>query len=203
MDRAGVDALSSGRLQIDLLPGLPRVFVAASLVLMHALRYLAPLLAATLALLIDTAAANELRPWNGGTPPLELKDLNGNTHRLADYRGNVVLINFWATWCEPCREEMPSIQQLKNKLAGKPFVVLAVNVAESEARIADYLGKQRFDFIVLHDRNSEAMKAWRVKGLPASFVVARDGRVRYSYIGEFDWATSRVVKVLADLLQPQ
>ena len=170
--------------------------------MIHALRYLAPLLAAALAFPGDTSAANELKPWNGGTPPFELKDLNGNTHRLADYRGKVVLINFWATWCEPCREEMPSIQHLKNKLAGKPFVVLAVNVAESEARIADFLGKQPFDFIVLHDRNSDAMRAWRVRGLPASFVVARDGRVRFSSIGEFDWAADRAVKVLTGLLQP-
>ena len=168
----------------------------------RAVGLLAPLLAAAV-FLASAAAASDLNAWSGSTPPLELKDLNGNTHRLADYRGKVVLINFWATWCEPCRDEMPSIQRLKTKLAGRPFVVLAVNVAESEARIADFLGKQPLDFTVLHDRNSEAMKAWRVKGLPASFVVAPDGRARYSYTGEFEWATDPVFKVMTGLMRPQ
>ena len=177
--------------------------VTPSLALTRVSRILAHLLAAALAFLVGAAAANELKPWSGDTPPLELKDLSGNTYRLADFRGKVVLINFWATWCEPCRDEMPSIQHLKNRLAGRPFVVLAVNVAESEARIADFLGKQPLDFTVLHDRNSAAMKAWRVKGLPASFVVAPDGRVRYSYTGEFEWANDRVFKQLTDLMRPR
>lgn len=165
---------------------------------------LARLLAAVLVLITGSAVAKELKPWNGGgMPPLELKDLSGSAHRLADYRGKVVLINFWATWCEPCRDEMPSIQQLKSKLAGKPFVVLAVNVAESEVRIADFLRQLPLDLTVLHDRNSEAMKAWRVKVLPASFVVAPDGRIRYSYIGEFEWADDKVVKTLLDLMRPR
>ena len=73
--------------------------------------------------------ASQLRPWSGGaTPPLELQDLEGRPHRLRDYRGKVVLINFWATWCEPCREEMPSMNRLRASLAAQPFVVLAVFV---------------------------------------------------------------------------
>src|SRR5436853_5476864 len=96
-----------------------------------------------LALLCSTvacAAAAELKPWTGGkTPPLVLKDLNGATIDLASYRGKVVLLNFWATWCEPCREEMPSMQELKRKLAGRPFEVLAVNFAESENKVSDFL----------------------------------------------------------------
>jgi thiol-disulfide isomerase/thioredoxin len=149
----------------------------------------------------SAVAAKELKPWPGDpTPPLELRDLSGKLHRLADYRGQAVLINFWATWCEPCRDEMPSIQQLKSKLAGKPFVVLAVNVAESENRIAEFLRKLPLDFTVLHDRNSEALKAWRVKGLPASFVVAPDGRIRYSHIGDFDWGDDAVVQIMNNLM---
>jgi thiol-disulfide isomerase/thioredoxin len=81
--------------------------------------------------LLVAAHAAELKPWTGGPPPpLTLKDLEGKTHRLADYKGKVVLINFWATWCAPCVQEMPSIQRLKDKLAGRPFVVLAVNLDE-------------------------------------------------------------------------
>lgn len=150
------------------------------------------------------AVAAELQPWKGGaTPPLELKDLGGQTHRLTDYRGKVVLINFWATWCEPCRDEMPSIQKLKNKLAGKPFVVLAVNVGEFEARIEDFLRKVPLDFTVLRDHSSGVMKRWQVKGLPASFVIGPDGRIRYSFTGEFEWADDSVVKALTNLMRSQ
>ena len=161
-------------------------------------------LAALLALgvAVSAFAAKELKSWAGGPPPpLELKDLSGKLHRLADYRGQTVLINFWATWCEPCRDEMPSIQQLKRKLADKPFVVLAVNVAESENRIHEFLRKMPLDFTILHDRNSEALKAWRVRGLPASFVVAPDGTVRYSQIGEFEWSDEAVVQRMTDLMR--
>ena len=147
------------------------------------------------------AAAADLKPWTGGaTPPLELADASGKVHRLADYRGQVVLINFWATWCEPCRDEMPAIQQLKGKLAGKPFTVLAVNVAESQNRIDDFLRKMPLDFTILSDRNSEAMKAWRVRGLPATFVLAPDGRIRYSRIGDFHWGDDTVVRTLTALM---
>src|SRR6185436_16222596 len=89
---------------------------------------------------IPAHGAGDLRPWGGGpTPALELTELSGGSHRLADYRGKVVLINFWATWCTPCREEMPSISELKKKLAGRPFVVLAVNVDEPESRVSKFL----------------------------------------------------------------
>ena len=75
------------------------------------------------------SGAADLKPWRGGPAPgLELRALDGHGHRLADYAGKVVLVNFWATWCVPCREEMPSMQRLKEHLAGKPFAVLAVNL---------------------------------------------------------------------------
>jgi cytochrome c biogenesis protein CcmG, thiol:disulfide interchange protein DsbE len=162
----------------------------------------ARLFAAVLMLIAGPAVAKELKPWNGDlTPPLELRDLSGRVHRLADYRGQVVLINFWATWCEPCRDEMPAMQALKTKLGGKPFAVLAVNVAESEVRIDDFLRTMPLDFIVLHDRDSSVMKAWRVRALPASFVVGPDGRIRYSFTGEFEWADDKVVKVISGLMR--
>jgi thiol-disulfide isomerase/thioredoxin len=144
--------------------------------------------------------ASELKPWPGGrTPRLVLKDMQGATHELADYRGKVVLINFWATWCEPCRDEMPAIQRLKNKLAGKPFAVLAVNLAESENKVADYLRRFPVDLTVLLDRNSEAVREWKVRVLPASFLLAPDGSIRYSVIGEFDWTDAKAVEAVTGL----
>src|SRR5512135_2792210 len=81
----------------------------------------------------SVAAGQQLKPWRGGeAPALALRDPDGRLHRLEDYRGKAVLVNFWAAWCEPCREEMPSMNRLRASLAGRPFEVLAVNLAESE-----------------------------------------------------------------------
>ena len=140
-------------------------------------------------------------PWSGGaTPALELADLDGRVQRLADYRGKVVLINFWATWCEPCRDEMPSMQRLRDHFAERPFVVLAINVGESAARIGEFLQKLPLDFIFLRDLSSAAMKGWRVRALPASFVVGTDGRVRYHHTGELSWDDEKTIATLARLV---
>src|SRR5215213_7007464 len=115
-------------------------------------------------------SASTLTPWDVGTAPaLALKDLEGREHHLADYRGKVVLVNFWATWCEPCRQEMPSIQRLSAKLSGKPFVVLAVNVDEPAARIRKFLMDTGFDQPVLLDVNKSVTKQWSARVLPVTF----------------------------------
>ena len=144
------------------------------------------------------ANAQTLNPWSGGaTPPLVLNDLAGKPHRLADYRGRIVLVNFWATWCEPCREEMPAMQRLEKRFAGRPFTILAVNVGEGEARIQEFLERSALQLTVLRDHSSVAMKAWRARGLPASYVVGGDGRVRYSHTGELNWDDERLIALLA------
>jgi thiol-disulfide isomerase/thioredoxin len=151
-----------------------------------------------------TAAAGELKAWAGGrTPPLVLKDIEGKSHNLAIYRGKVVLVNFWATWCEPCRDEMPSIQRLKGKLAGKPFEVLAVNLDEPESRIRNFLAKMPLDFPILVDQEKVVTKAWKVRVLPMSFIIGRDGRIRYSLTGELAWDHDTVVSLLAELMPPR
>jgi thiol-disulfide isomerase/thioredoxin len=154
-------------------------------------------------LCLFTWAANaaDLRLWTGGaTPALALKDLEGGQHRLADYRGRVILINFWATWCGPCRDEMPSIQRLKEKLAGKPFAVLAVNLDEPESRIRKFLSGMKLDFTILLDPGRQAAQAWNARILPASFIIGPDGRVRYTLVGEINWANEHVVSRISELL---
>ena len=146
-----------------------------------------------LLLAVLPAQAQELKPWAGViTPALELADLEGKPHRLADYRGRVVLVNFWATWCVPCREEMPSIERLRASLQGRPFTVLAVNLAEPESRIRKFLEAVPVSFPVLLDRNAQTAKAWQARVLPATFIVGPDGVVRYQYYGELDWSRSEV-----------
>ncbi len=161
------------------------------------------LLAAILLCCATVAAGQQLRPWSGGSAPaLTLRDLEGRLHRLEDYRGRVLLVNFWATWCEPCREEMPSMNRLRASLAGRPFEVLAVNLAESEQRIRRFMTQVPLEFPVLMDRDRAAAKAWRARLLPVSFLLGPDGTIRYWALGEIDWSQERVRKTILELMPP-
>jgi thiol-disulfide isomerase/thioredoxin len=133
-------------------------------------------------------------------PALELADLEGRAHRLADYRGKVVLVNFWATWCAPCREEMPSIERLREALAGRPFVVLAVNVGEGGRVAGDYMKTMPHGFTVLLDRDGSTAKAWGARILPATFVLGPDGAERMRHFGALDWAGAEAQKRIQALL---
>ena len=151
----------------------------------------------------DTDASRFVAWSRPETPGLSLKDSSGRTHALDDYRGKVVLLNFWATWCEPCKDEMPSIVKLKQSLAGRPFEVLAVNFGESSSRVREFLARERLDLVALLDPNKDATRAWRVRVLPASFLVGPDGKVRYSVVGELDWSTETAVRTVQGLLPPR
>jgi len=155
-------------------------------------------------LLAGDAHADSARflPWREPTaPPLALSDLFGRAHTLADYRGRVVLLNFWATWCVPCREEMASMRALQARLAGRPFVILLVNYGEARARISEFVKREALAFPILLDPNQEAPRAWRVRVLPSSFLVDRDGRVRYGVIGEIDWASVETANIVQEILR--
>jgi cytochrome c biogenesis protein CcmG, thiol:disulfide interchange protein DsbE len=139
-----------------------------------------------------------------GAPALILHDLKGKVHRLADYRGRVVLVNFWASWCEPCRDEMPSMQALARRLrarGGPELVILAVNYGESEARIADFLHRYPLDFPVLRDPFGQVWQDWKPAVLPASFLIDRGGKLRYRVRGEIDWTSREVEGSVRRLLQ--
>ena len=160
------------------------------------------LIAAGLSLQVFCVGAAELKRWDGGgTPELALEDLAGKRHNLADYRGKVVLVNFWATWCEPCRAEMPSMDRLRGSLEGKPFAVLAVNLAEPLSRIEKFVDATPVRFPLLRDRDGSAAKAWQAKLLPASFLIGRDGRIKYVAYGELDWTSEPVRARVNELLQ--
>lgn len=123
-------------------------------------------------------------------PALKLPDLDGKVFDLADLRGKVVLINFWATWCPPCRREMPSLERLRQRLADKGLVVIAVDVGEDADTVFSFTGQLEPapTFPLLLDKDSAAMQRWKVKGLPTTFVVDAQGRVVRRAVGgrEFD-----------------
>ena len=161
------------------------------------LRFVAVLLAAA----SFAAQGADLKRWPGGpTPALELQDMEGQVHRLADYNGKVVLVNFWATWCEPCRAEMPSIDGLRSALEGKPFQVLAVNLAEPVSRIEKFMGMMPLHFPILRDRDGSVAKEWKARLLPASFLIGRDGRIKYVAYGELDWTSAPVRARVEELI---
>ena len=136
------------------------------------------------------------------TPALTLKDLDGKTHRIADYRGRVVLVNFWATWCPPCRREMPSMERLFQKFKGEPFMVLAPDQFESFDLVFSFTGQldPSPTFPILLDEKSIASKAWKVKGLPTSFIVDKQGRVAYRAVGGREFDHPEIEKIIRALI---
>ena len=130
-------------------------------------------------------------------PPLELNDLNGKSINIANLKGKVVVVNFWASWCEPCREEFEELAQLQQSYGSKGLVVLAVNLAEMKPRIMQFLKGNGFaeDSIqILLDRNSTVYKSWKARGLPTTFLVSKSGKIEGVWIGAIENVDSNEVK---------
>ena len=150
---------------------------------------------------LSSAHAHELKPWKGGaTPPLALKDLNGKTHKLEDYRGKAVMVQFWATWCPPCLKEMPAMQRLEKKMAGKPFVILAVNMGETEKDVREFVNKMKISFTVLMDEDGKGVGDWKVFVAPSTFLLDPQGNVRYTLQGGAEWDEPAYIKAISELL---
>ena len=132
-----------------------------------------------------------------------LKDMDEKTYQLADLRGKVVLINFWATWCPPCRKELPSMERLWQQFSKEDFMVLAINVGEDADTIFAFTGtlEPAPSFPILLDRDSAVLKAWPVRGLPTTFVLDREGRVVYRAVGGREFDNPELVAQLRGLLQ--
>lgn len=164
------------------------------------------LLFVTLCLALNPAQAES--NWKafstpGGQAPqsLVLHDLAGKQVDLARLKGQVVLVNFWATWCEPCKEEMPSLDRMHQKLAARGLKVVGVNFGEGKPRIEQFLKSVPIAFPILRDDDSAVSKAWRVRVLPASFLVDRKGMLRYQLVGEADWDDPAVQAPILELLK--
>jgi thiol-disulfide isomerase/thioredoxin len=152
------------------------------------------------AAVLQAAATAPIKTWEGATPSLAYPALEGGVVDLKSLHGRVVLVNFWATWCEPCREEMPGIARLKDKLRDRPFEVLAVNYGESRERVAEFVRKEGVGLRVLLDNDKESARTWQAKGLPMTFLVDASGRVRYWTFGERDWSEGEGLALVQKLL---
>jgi len=133
-------------------------------------------------------------------PNFSLKNLQGETFDLARYRGQVVLVNFWATWCPPCRAEMPSMEKLSKIMAGEKFVMLAINIEEDgQENVAEFLKEHPHSFPVLLDTEAKVQEAYGVYRFPETFVVGKDGVITDHVIGAIDWAADDTVKYFKKL----
>ncbi|MBI3564362.1 MAG: TlpA family protein disulfide reductase [Elusimicrobia bacterium] len=134
-------------------------------------------------------------------PAAELKvpGLDGKTADLAAYKGQVVLVDFWATWCDPCREEIPGLVSLYDRLKGKGFVLLGVSMDEEGAKAVNkFMKKQPISYPLALNGGERAPKGWLVPGLPTAYLIGRDGSVVKRWFGEKDLAEVEAV-VAAEL----
>jgi thiol-disulfide isomerase/thioredoxin len=149
------------------------------------------------------ARSYELMPLGPGLTPLPLRalDLQGKVWDLAQLRGRVVVLNFWATWCPPCRAEMPSLQQLAEIYGPEQLLVLAVNVGEGPRRISQYLQSSGLNLTVLLDPKTEIARYWGASALPTTYVLDTEGRPRYRVRGEMDWSGRDATDLVEPLLR--
>jgi len=130
-----------------------------------------------------------LRPWPKGqaTPGLALPGFEGPGWSLAEAKGRPVLLNFWASWCEPCRAEMPSLELLAQRHEREGLLVLAVNQRETDAAIRRYLQLMPISLPVLRDLDGSTSRAWGARVLPTTVALGRDGKALFTVMGELDW----------------
>ena len=124
---------------------------------------------------------------------------HGKMHDLKDYKGHVVLVQFWATYCTPCRKEMPSMNKLMKKMGDVPFKILAVDMGESKAEVTQFVKVVKPEFTILMDEEGESIGNWRVVAAPSNFVVGPDGKIKYTLYGGVEWDSDKMVKDLKAL----
>ena len=131
-----------------------------------------------------------------------LPDLSGNPKSLKDFRGKVVFLNFWATWCKPCEEEMPSMQALYQAFAGQPFEILAVSVDKDGPEVVKaYAAKYGLTFTILHDRKGSVKDTYKTTGVPETFIIDQSGVIAEKVWGPRDWSEPSSYATIVDLLK--
>lgn len=130
-------------------------------------------------LLFNAHAAEVSQP----APDFTLKSYTGANLKLSEYRGKVVLLNFWASWCGPCRQEMPLLEKMHNKYKGLGFTVMGVNVEENSAKAKGIVKKDKLTFPILFDTQSRASKLYQVSAMPSTVLIDRNGKMRYLHKG--------------------
>jgi peroxiredoxin len=147
---------------------------------------------------LQAAGLKAVEP-SGTAPDFELSDHHGKKVRLHDLRGKVVFLNFWATWCPPCIHEMPMMQQLLDSRKQQAFALLALNLQESQEDVAQFMKKKGLQFPALLDSEGRTAASYKVRGLPASYLIDCSGNLLGAVTGILQW-TSEATQTLLDTL---
>jgi peroxiredoxin len=135
-------------------------------------------------------------------PDFTFPGLDGKKVSLSDYRGKVVFVNIWATWCPPCVEEMPSMQKLYQKLKGENFEILAVSIDSKGAKVvAPFMKKYKLTFPALIDYMNTIKRIYKTTGVPESYIIDKDGILAKKVIGPLDWSQPDILRLFRDLIE--
>ncbi len=164
------------------------------------------------ALLLFSSAVHAADPWKSfgairlpakAAPPFSLPSFDGTKVALEDHRGQVVLLNFWASWCPGCRVEMPSMERLYAKYKEKGFVILAVNMMEPAKKVQKFSKEQNLTFPIPLDSRASLRALYPHAGLPASFFIDRKGNIRGQVIGSREWDVPAAEMIITELLDEE
>ena len=130
---------------------------------------------------------------------LKFKDLNLQDVDLTNKKGNIMILNFWATWCAPCRRELPALQKASEELLPEGVAVLAINVGEASDRVRRFLSDRNVTFPVLTDPSAESRRRWQVNAIPTTYIVDQNGVIFFGAVGERNWAEGRLMRQILSL----
>lgn len=142
-----------------------------------------------------------IRDYNVGIAPnFTLQDIDGETFELAKAKGNWIFLHFWASWCGPCKKEMPTIQKLADAMQGEKFKIIMVNTAEDEDTVFEFLSTIDVEVNTLMDVDGLVTEIWKPRGLPTTFLINPKGEVKYQAIGGREWGEPLYVDFLKELI---
>ncbi len=173
--------------------GLPKPVIAAIIAVV-----------VVIAVIVVMGQKEKFEPVGAGTdaPEFTLPDLEGTAVNLKDFKGKVVFLNFWATWCKPCEDEMPSMQQLYEDHEGKDFEIVAVSLdSEGPDVVREFVEKYDLTFVVLHDRRGKVKETYKTTGVPETFIIDQNGVIAEKVWGPRDWTREASINIILDLLQ--
>ena len=145
---------------------------------------------------------NSIKAFKGNDAPnaIKLVDAYGNTFNKNDFKGQITVVNFWATWCPPCVQEIPSLNRLKREMTGLPFELISINYAEDKETILDFMEKVDVEFPVLLDHNGKFAKKWQVITYPSTFIIDPSGKIKYGVNAAIEWDDPEFINKIKSLL---